>query len=97
MVHQAQETSPTPWDACHTNRDLSQEREVREAARYATLAKQVVEAIAGEMIKAHVHYQAIINEMSTATMPTSFKVTFGTSGLNLMDPFNWSKDRAIYQ
>ena len=41
-----------PQDACHTNRDLSWEREARDAA----LAKQVMEAIAREMAKAHMHY-----------------------------------------
>ena len=41
----------SPWDACHTNRDLSQEREDRDTA----LAKQVVEAIAREMAKAHTY------------------------------------------
>ena len=35
--------------AHHANRDLSQEREARDAA----LAKQVAEAIAREMAKAH--------------------------------------------
>ena len=43
----------SPWDAYHANRDLSQEREARDA----TLAKQVMEAIAREMAKAHVHYR----------------------------------------
>ena len=42
----------SPWDAHHANRDLSQEREARDAA----LAKQVVEAVAREMAKAHTHY-----------------------------------------
>ena len=30
-------------------------------------------------------------------MPTSLKVTPGASGLKVMDPFDWSKDKAIYQ
>ena len=42
----------SPQDACQANRDLSQEREASDA----TLAKQVVEAIAREMAKAHAHY-----------------------------------------
>ena len=48
-------------------RNLSQEREARDVA----LAKQVVEAIAREMAKAHMHYQVILNERGAATMPTS--------------------------
>ena len=41
-----------PRDACHTNRDFSWEREAQDT----TLSKQVTEAIAREMAKAHAHY-----------------------------------------
>ena len=57
----------SPQDACQAAHDLSWEREAREA----TLAKQVAEAIDREMAKAHMHYQAILNERGTAAMPTS--------------------------
>ena len=87
----------SPWDAHHTNRDLNWEREVREAARDAILARQVVEAIAREMEKAYAQYQAMINDISAAAMPTSLKVTSSASGFKVMDPFDWTKDKAIYQ
>ena len=74
----------SPWDAHHTNRDLSWERE----ARVTALAKQVVEAVTREMAKAHMHYQALLNERSAAAMPTSLKVTSGTNGFKVMDPFD---------
>ena len=45
------------------------------------------------MAKAHVHYQALLNERSTAVIPTSLKVTSRASGFKVMDPF----DKAIYQ
>ena len=83
----------SPWDAHHTNRDLSQEREARDAA----LAKQVVEAIAREMAKAHAHYQALLIDRGAAAMPTSLKMTSGALGFKVMDPFDWAKDKAIYQ
>ena len=73
--------------------DLSQEREARDAA----LARQVAEAIAREMAKAHMHYQALINERDAAVMPTSLKMTSGTLGFKVMDSFDWTKDKAIYQ
>ena len=50
----------SPWDAHQANHNLSLEREARDA----TLAKQVAEAIAREMAKAHMHYQALLNERS---------------------------------
>ena len=43
------DNTQSPQDAWHANRDLSQEKEARDA----TLAKQVVKAIAREMAKAH--------------------------------------------
>ena len=81
------------WDAQHANRDLSWEREARDAI----LAKQVVEAIAREMAKAYVHYQVILNERGAAAMPTSLKMTSGTLGFKIMNPFDWTKEKAIYQ
>ena len=87
------ESITSSWDACHTNRDLSLEREARDA----TLAKQVVEGITREMAKAHVDYQALLNERSTGAIPTSLKVTSGANGFNVMGPFDWTKDKAIYQ
>ena len=83
----------SPWDAHHTNRDLSQEREAWDTG----LAKTITEAIAREMAKAHTHYQAILNERSTTVIPTSLKVTSGAKGFKVMDPFDCTKDKAIYQ
>ena len=83
----------SPWDACHANKDLSQEREARDA----TLAKQVVEAVAREMAKDHAHYQALLSERSPAVIPTSLKVTSRANGFKVMDPFDWKKDKGIYQ
>ena len=76
----------SPRDACHANRDLSQEREARDAA----IAKQVAEAIAREMAKAHAHYQALHNERSAAAMPISLKMTSGALGFKVMDSFDWT-------
>ena len=57
-------------DACQTNRDLSREREAWDAA----LAKTITKAVAREMAKAHVHYQALLNERSIPVIPTNLKV-----------------------
>ena len=87
------ESITSPWDACHTNRDLSQEREAWDT----TLAKTITEAVAREMATAHAHYQALINERSATVIPTSLKVTSGTNGFKVTDPFDWTKDKTIYQ
>ena len=49
------------------------------------------------MAKAHMHYQALLNERSAAVIPTSLKITSGANGFKVIDPFDWTKDKAIYQ
>ena len=86
-------TITSPWDACQSNRDLSQDREARDA----TLDKTITEAVTREMAKIHVQYQDLLNDRSTAEIPTSLKVTSVANGFKIMDPFDWTKDKAIYQ
>ena len=73
--------------------DLSRDCEARDA----TLAQTITEAVTREMAKAHAHYQAILNERGTATLQTSLKVSSGANGFMVMDPFDWTKDKSIYQ
>ena len=80
-------------DAHQTNRDLSQEREARDPA----LAKTITKAVAREMAKAHAQYQALLNDRSASVIPTNLKVTSRANGFKVMDPFDWTKDKAIYQ
>ena len=91
------ETITSPRDACHdtcqSTRDLSQDHEAWDTA----LAKTITEAVAREMAKAHGHYQAILNERGTATLQTSLKVSSGANGFKVMDCFDWTKDKSIYQ
>ena len=86
-------TITSPQDTCQSNRDLSQDREARDT----TLAKTITEAVAREMAKAHAQYQVLLSDRSTAAIPTSLKVTSGANGLQVMDPFDWTKNKAIYQ
>ena len=88
-------TSETnPQDGCQdSRRDHSQDQEARDTA----LAQTIAEAVTREMAKAHVHYQAILNEKGTATHQTSLKVSSGSHGFKVMDPFNWTKDKSTYQ
>ena len=76
----------SPQDAHQTNRDLSWEREARNTTRDITLAKTITEAVAREMAKAHVQYQALLNDRSAAIIPTSLKVTSGANGFRLWTP-----------
>ena len=85
--------SPALGDACQSKRDLSWDRNAWDAAPAKTIAKAVVR----EMAKAHAHYQALLNDRGAATIQTSLKVISGANGFKVMDPFDWTKDKAIYQ
>ena len=87
------------------NRDHSRDR---EAARDAKLARTIAEAVAREtqsiaevfarqMEKAHAQYQDLLKESRTATLPTTLKVTSGSDGFRVMDPFDWTMDKNVYQ
>ena len=87
-----------------TNRDHSQDQEARDAALAKTITEAVAretqtitEVVAREMAKAHAQYQATINENCTPTLPTTLKVTSGSNGFRIMDPFNWTRDKSVYQ
>ena len=92
-------------DAAETNRDHSQDWEL---ARDATLAKTITEAVAREiqsitevfarqMEKAYAQYQDLIKESHAVALPTTLKVTSGSDGFRVMDSFDWTMDKNVYQ
>ena len=76
-----------------TRRDHSRDQEARDI----TLVQTITEAVAREMAKAHAHHQSILNERGATTLPTSLKISSGSHGFKVMDPFEWTKDKSIYQ
>ena len=76
-----------------TQRDHSQDQEARDI----TLVQTIAEAVAREVAKAHAHYQDILNERGATTLPTSLKISSGSHGFKVVDPFDWTKDKSIYQ
>ena len=90
---QSQGQRTSRWRDRRDVQDLSQDHEARDATRAKTIAK----AVAREMAKAHVHYPAILNERGAATLQTSLKLSSGANGFKVMDPFDWTKDKSIYQ
>ena len=49
------------------------------------------------MDKAHVQYQDLLKESRAAALPATLKVTSSTDGFRVMDPFDWTMDKNIYQ
>ena len=78
-----------------TNRDHSCDWEARDTMLAKTIAKAVAretqsiaEVFAREMAKAHVQYQEAIKENHTKALLTTLKVTSGSDGFRVMDPFD---------
>ena len=86
----ASETQDGHWDAW---RDHSRDQDAKDA----TLAQTITKAVAREVAKGHAHYQAILNERGATILPTSLKISSGSHGFKVMDPFNRTKDKSIYQ
>ena len=84
------EGAESACDARQAAQDLSHEKD-------ATLSRQIVEAIARETAKVTVHFQAILNERTMLSLAGSLKVTSRAAGFKVMDPFDWTKDKTIYQ
>ena len=77
------ESITNPQNSYQTSRDLSQEREARDAA----LAKTITEAVAREMAKAHAHYCTIpvpvIVLYLCCTLVSSFTTNLNSTELHL--------------
>ena len=85
--------SATARGACNAHQatqDISHERA-------AAIDKLVVETIIRESAQLTAMFTAIQNQNNAANMPTSLKVTSGATGIKAMPPFDWTKDKAIYQ
>ena len=66
----------------------------REAAKKT---QSIAEAFTKQMRKAHMQYQDLLKETHAAALPTTLKVTSSTDGFRVMDPFNWTMDKNVYQ
>ena len=66
----------------------------REAAKEM---QSMAEAFTRQMEKAHVQYQDLLKETRATTLPTTLKVTSSTDGFRVMDPFDWTLEKNVYQ
>ena len=69
-------------------------KQTREAAKEI---QSMAEAFTRQMEKAHVQYQDLLKESRAAALPTTLKVTSSTDGFRVIDPFDWTMDKNIYQ
>ena len=69
-------------------------KQTRDAAKET---QSMAEAFTRQMEKAHVQYQDLLKESRAAALPTTLKVTSSTDGFRVIDPFNWTMDKNVYQ
>ena len=63
----------------------------------AKKTQSMAEAFTRQMEKAHVQYQDLLKETRAAALPTTLKVISSTDGFRVMDPFDWTLDKNVYQ
>ena len=69
-------------------------KQTREAAKDT---QSMAKAFTRQMEKAHAQYQDLLKESCTAALPTTLKVTSSTDGFRVMNPFDWTMDKNVYQ
>ena len=67
------------------------------AKQKAEETQSITEAFTKQMEKAHVQYEKLFKESRAAALPTTLKVTSSSDGFRVMDPFDWTMDKNVYQ
>ena len=96
----------------NASRDHSRDQESRDAALARTIAKAVAWAFAKQkadetklitetftrqMEKTQVQYEELLKASHAQNFPSTLKVTSSSEGFRVMDPFDWTMDKNIYQ
>ena len=67
------------------------------AKQKAEETQSITEAFTRQMEKTHVQYKKLLKETLAQALPSTLKVTSGTDGFRVMDSFDWTMDKNIYQ
>ena len=67
------------------------------AKQKAEETQSITEAFTRQMEKTHVQYEKLLKETHAQALPPTLKVTSGTDGFRVMDPFDWTMDKNIHQ
>ena len=67
------------------------------AKQKAEETQSITEAFTRQMEKTHAQYEKLLKETRAQALPSTLKVTSGTDGFRVMDPFDWTMDKNIYQ
>ena len=67
------------------------------AKQKAEETQSITEAFTRQMEKMHVQYEKLLNVSHAQNLPSTLKITSSTDGFRVMDPFDWTMDKNIYQ
>ena len=59
--------------------------------------QSLTEAFSRQMEKTHAQYEEILKASHAQNFPSTLKVTSSSEGFRVMDPFDWTMDKNIYQ
>ena len=59
--------------------------------------QSITEAFTRQMEKTHVQYEELLKASRAQNFPSTLKVTSSSDGFRVMDPFDWTMDKNIYQ
>ena len=59
--------------------------------------QSITEAFSRQMGKTHAQYEELLKASRAPNFPSSLKVTSSSEGFRVMDPFDWTMDKNIYQ
>ena len=59
--------------------------------------QSLTEAFQRQMDKTHVQYEELLKASRAQNFPSTLKVTSSSEGFRVMDPFDWTMDKNIYQ
>ena len=69
----------------------------KSIAEVAQQTKSITETFSRQMEKTHVQYEKLLEASHTQNFTSTLKVTSSTDGFRVMDPFDWTADKNIYQ
>ena len=86
------------------NKDHSRDQDTRDISLAKTIAEAVAQqtqAIADvfqrQMEETHAQYEELLKASHAQNFTSTLKVTSSTDGFRVMDPFDWTSDKNIYQ
>ena len=71
--------------------------QTKSIAEVALQTKSITETFSRQMEKTHAQYEEILKASHAQNFPSTLKVTSSSEGFRVMDPFDWTMDRNIYQ